>query len=192
MSTVPHHQRISVEEYFRLDQDAEVRYEYLDGYPILLAGGTLDHSTVCLNIASMLRSALRGTVCRVYTSDVRVQLAETRFVYPDVTVSCEQEMGQATVLKHPRLVVEVLSPATERYDRGKKFDYYRDCSSVQEYMLINVAYQQVEVYRREKQTLWSFEAFHPGQEVELVRLGCRFSVDEVYEGVTSPEETEGE
>ncbi len=189
---LPHHPSISVEEYLEMDRkSSETRYEYIDGYVHMLAGGTLDHATISLNVASLLRNALRGRPCRVYTSDARVRITETRFFYPDVTVSChERDRGRVDIIEYPRVVVEVLSPSTEDYDRGRKFTYYRECPSLEEYVLINTTYKAVEVCRHEKKSLWSFHVFEPGEDFELASLGVYMPVDAVYDDVTFPPEDE--
>lgn len=190
MSALPNRLTMTVEEYLQLERDSiDTRYEYIDGHVRMLAGGTLDHATISLNIASILRGLLRGRSCRVFTSDARVHISETRYVYPDVTVSCdERDRGRIEEIQYPRLIVEVLSPSTEDYDRGRKFTYYRACPTIQEYILVNTDYQAVEVCRHEKNSLWSFHIFEPGDEVELISFGVRFSVSAVYEDVTFPPE----
>ena len=87
-----HDPTISVEEYLQLDRNSiERRYEYIDGYVTLLDGGTLDHATIGANIISILRRSLRGSPCRVFTSDARVRISNMRFVYPDASVSCDEK-----------------------------------------------------------------------------------------------------
>lgn len=190
MATVPHHPTMSVEAYLQLDRSSiETRYEYIDGYVTMLAGGILDHATIGANIISILRSELRGSSCRVFTSDAHVRLSETRYVYPDASVSCnEQDRGQSDMVQYPRLIVEVLSPSTEGYDRGRKFAYYRECSTIQEYLLIDSQRPMVEIYRREKHDFWLLRAFLAGDEIELLNLGVRFPVTAVYEDVMFPPE----
>ncbi len=189
---LPHQPYMSVEDYLELDRSSiETRYEYIDGYVTMLAGGTLDHATIGANIISILRRLLRGSPCRVFTSDARVRLSRTRFVYPDATVSCdEQDRGQGDIVQSPRLVVEVLSPSTEGYDRGRKFGYYRECPTIQEYLLIDAQRPMVEVYRREKHDLWILRTFRLDDEVELINLGIRFPVNAIYEDVIFPPQNE--
>lgn len=176
---------MSVAEYLQLDRTSnEARYEYIDGYAVLLAGGTANHATIGLNVASLLRRLLRGGPCRVYNSDLRVRLSEERYVYPDVSVSCdERDRGETDTIHTPRLIVEVLSFSTEAYDRGRKFAFYRECSTIQEYVLIDSQCQAIDVFRREKGSLWTFHAFGPGEDVGLASLNLRFPVDAVYEDV---------
>jgi Uma2 family endonuclease len=175
---------MSVEGYLQLDRSSiEIRYEYIDGYVTMLVGGTLDHATIGANIISILRRLLRGSPCRVFTSDARIRLSRTRYVYTDASVSCdEQDRGQSDIVQSPRLVVEVLSPSTEGYDR--------ECSTIQEYLLIDAQRPMVEVYRREKHDLWILRAFRLDDEVELVNLGLHFPASAVYEDVVFPPQAE--
>jgi len=179
---------MTVEEYFALDESSsEIRYEYIDGYVTMLAGGTLDHSLIGANIITTLRNALRGTPCRVFTTDARIELSSKRYVYPDVSVSCdERDRGRIKNLTAPRLVIEVLSPNTERYDRGRKFAFYRDCPTIQEYVLIEPDYPSVEIYRRERGRLWVLHTFGEGDEIELVSVGIHFPISAIYEDVIFP------
>jgi len=188
MSALPHRSTMTVEEYFALDESSsEVRYEYIDGHVTMLAGGTLDHSLIGANIITTLRNALRGTPCRVFTTDARIELSPTRYVYPDVSVSCdERDRGRVRNLTAPRLVIEVLSPKTERYDRGRKFAFYRDCPTIQEYVLIEPDFPSVEIYRRERGRLWVLRTFGEGDEIELVSVGIHFPISAIYEDVIFP------
>jgi len=188
MSASPPRSPMTVEEYFALDESSsEIRYEYIDGYVTMLAGGTLDHSLIGANIITTLRNALRGTPCRVFTTDARIELSSKRYVYPDVSVSCdERDRGRIKNLTAPRLVIEVLSPNTERYDRGRKFAFYRDCPTIQEYVLIEPDYPSVEIYRRERGRLWVLHTFGEGDEIELVSVGIHFPISAIYEDVIFP------
>ncbi len=179
---------MSVEEYLELDRGSlDARYEFIDGVVTMLAGGTADHSTISINVISLLRDLLRGGPCRVYNSDLRVRLAETRYVYPDASISCDSDdRGQIDTVQSPCLVVEVLSPSTEAYDRGKKFRYYQSSSTIQEYVLVSTQEQAVDVYRRATDNLWTLHPFGPDDEVELKSINVRFPIASVYENVTFP------
>src|SRR5690349_19246068 len=150
MTALPNRPHMSVEEYFQLERDnRETRYEYIDGIVTMLAGGTADHSTISVNIASILQRLLRASPCRVYNSDLRVRLLERRYVYPDISISChERDRGRIDTVQFPRLIIEVLSPSTKEYDRGTKFTYYRECPTVQEYVLIDTQRPLIEIYRK--------------------------------------------
>lgn len=190
MVAQPDRLRMRVEDYLALDRTTvEARYEFSDGYAYMLAGGTADHSIISANMIRELSNLLRGGPCHVYTSDMRVRLSEKRYVYPDVSISCDpRDRGGVDTLQCPHLVVEVLSPSTEAYDRGKKFGYYRACPCLQEYVLVNTQRQTVEVYRREQERFWKLSLFGSGNQVELTSLSISFPVAAIYEDVALPED----
>jgi Uma2 family endonuclease len=191
MVAEPDRLMMSVEDYLTLDRTSvEARYEYLDGYVYMLAGGTADHSSISINLTSLLHNLLRSSHCRVYNSDLKVRLSQKRYVYPDASVSCDQrDRGSTDTVQFPRLIVEVLSSSTEAYDRGRKFAYYRACPTIQEYVLIDTQRQGVEVYRRQSDTLWTLHPCGPGDQVELASLSLSFSIAALYENVELPEDT---
>jgi Uma2 family endonuclease len=190
MVAQPHRVLMSVKDYLALDREShDVRYEFIDGYAYMMSGGTLNHSTISINVTSLLRSLLRGNSCRVYNSDARVRLFESRYVYPDASVSCdERDRGTGDMISSPRTVVEVLSPSTEAYDRGRKFVYYRSCPTIEEYVLVDTQRQAVDVYRRATETLWTLHLFGPGDQLELASLNISFPMAALYENVTLPED----
>jgi len=191
MTALPNRSVMSVEEYFQLDQgSSETRYEYIDGHVRMLAEGTPDHAKISANIIGVFYALLEGRSCSVYTSDVRVYLSETRYVYPDVSVSsCErQDQERGDMLYAPCLIVEVLSPGAEAYDRGRKLAYYRECPSIQEYMLVDSQLQSIEVFRRGKNKLWTYHTFSPGEDVELAALGISFLLAKIYRNVALSED----
>jgi len=191
MTAQSHFPKMSVEEYFKLDDTSlETKYEYIDGRVYMLAGGTADHSTINGNILTTLKNALRGSQCRIHGSDLKVRLSEKRFVYPDISVSCDpRDRGKITVMHYPILIVETLSPSTEAYNRRKKFSYYRACMSIQEYVLVDTQTQSVEVYRREQEPFWKFSAFEAGDQIELASLGISIPIDAIYEDIELSEDT---
>jgi Uma2 family endonuclease len=184
---------MSVEEYLELDRNSpDARYEFIDGTVTMLAGGTANHSRVSINLLIILDSALRGKPCMVYNSDMRVSISSTRYVYPDISVSCDphdQEQGDNDIINSPCVVIEVLSPHTETYDRSKKFSYYRACPTIQEYVLVSTQEQAIDLYRRQTDNLWTFHPFGPGDNVELKSLNITFPIASAYENISLPEDT---
>src|ERR1700694_3288826 len=175
---------MSVEEYFELEENnPDTRYEYLDGYVYMMSGGSANHATIGGNIYAILRNLLRGSPCRVYSSDMKVSGAKQRYFHPDVTVSCDaRDRGTADFIQSPRLVVEVLSPSTEASDRGRKLQYYLACPTMEEYLLVDSRSMRIEIYRKE-QKKWMYDAFEAGDKVELASLGVHFPAIDVYEDV---------
>jgi Uma2 family endonuclease len=182
MTAQPWQTRANVEDYFQIEQDhPERRYEYMDGVVTMLAGGTADHSTIALNLASILRGLLRGGSCRVYNSDMRVYVSASHYTYPDVVVTChEQDRGKVETVKHPYLIIEVLSPSTAAYDRGEKWLRYQRCTTLQGYMLVSSERRLVEVYQRESAG-WHYTTFVDGETIEMSSLQLRFLIADVYE-----------
>jgi len=174
---------MTVDEWRELEEHSEIKHEYIDGQIYAMAGGTLAHSFVAVNVVALLKSILRGRSCRAYNSDAAARLSSTRFTYPDATVTCDERDRPTTKLreiKTPRVIVEVLSDTTEAYDRGMKFGFYRECPHVQEYVLVSTKYQLVEVYSRTPKS-WEYHAYGPGDEVELVSIDVHLPLASLYE-----------
>ncbi len=177
---------MTVEEYLALDRASkDVRYEYIDGIVTMRARGTINSSRICVNITSELSIALRGKSCEVFGSDLRMGISATRYVYPDVSVSCDQHdlSEKGDIIYSPRVVIEVLSPSTASSDRRQKFTYHRGCPSVQEYVLVSTDEQAVDVYRRASEKLWTLHLFGPGDDVELKSISVTVSIAAIYENV---------
>ena len=186
-------QDLTVREYLALDRASERKFEYIDGALRLLTGGTGNHSLIAMNLGEVLRRLLKGQTCRVFNSDMRVKLSKRRYVYPDLTVTCDwrQQLSDDTV-RSPLLIVEVLSPSTEAYVRKEKLSLYKEVESIQEILLVDSSVQSIEVYRRSEDEpgLWSHHAFSVAGELELASLEARFPIAAVYEQTTVPEELE--
>jgi len=185
MIAYPDHTRMSVEAYLHLDDESMgERYEYVDGYAYLLAGGTTDHSKISVNVTRELSIRLQGGPCSVYNSDMKVRLAERRYLYPDLSVSCdERDGGTRSFLQFPRLIVEVLSPSTGLYDRSQKFDYYRTCPTLEEYVLVDTQRRAVDIYRRAKHDFWTLHFFREGDDVELTSVSLTIPLAALYQQV---------
>lgn len=181
---------MTVEAYRELERTSDVRHEYIDGYVYAMAGGTKGHGRIAVNVIAALAPHLGEGPCRVYNSDVKVRLSATRYVYPDVSVSCDERDNandDEDEVRYPRLIVAVLSPSTEDYDRTDKFDYYRACASLQDYVLVNGRRSSVHVYSRGEHGRWIVQPFGSGDEVVFPALGIGLPVDQLYRAVRLPE-----
>jgi Uma2 family endonuclease len=194
MAADPHRHHMTVKEYLELDQSSpDAKYEYIDGiaYAVrdtqALAGGTLAHARIALNLAILCDQLLTNNSCHVFTSDVRVQLSASRYVYPDLTISCEPTDWQADTIYDPRVIIEVLSPSTEAYDRGKKFAYYQQLASIQEYVLVNTQQQAIEVFTREGNA-WHYQLYKAGEVAQLRSLTLSFALVDVYAHVPTDDD----
>jgi Uma2 family endonuclease len=176
-----HAQTMSVEEYFQLEEnDPDNRYEYVDGYVYMMAGGTFDHSTICGNIYSILRSLLRGKSCRVYNSDMKVQILQKRYFHPDVTVTCDpRDRGIGDLLQSPRVIFEVLSPSTEIKDRTWKLQNYLALPTMEEYILVDAKSFKMEIYRKENGR-WMYDIYQAQEVISLQSIGVQFPLRDAY------------
>jgi Uma2 family endonuclease len=181
---------LTVDEWRELERaNPDVKYEYIDGQVYLMSGGSLAHSRIGSNTVRALEDALGSQPCYVYNSDASVRLSETRYTYPDISVSCDprdQPTTEQVQVQAPRVVVEVLSDSTEGKDRIRKANYYHTCPTIQEYVLITTRYQAVEVQRRAGDE-WTLHLIGPGDEIELVSIGVRFPLAILYRGTAVPE-----
>lgn len=178
------------EEYLALERNAEFKSEYLDGRIVAMSGVTFAHGSIVLNMGAALHSRLRGGPCRAVASDLRVQIeGGRRYTYPDLVAVCGEPRfidGMLDTLMNPALVVEVLSPTTEAYDRGEKFLHYRTIESLQEYVLVAQDRVLVERFVRSGE-FWTLSTFTDlDQSLELASVGCAIPVREIYENVTLP------
>jgi Uma2 family endonuclease len=155
-----------------------------------MAGGTPEHSLIAGNMTRELGQQLLGEPCRVYNSDLRVRVNEELYTYPDVTVVCDEPEFAAedrNTLLNPTLIVEVLSPDTEAWDRGGKFEQYRQRASLQEYVLIAQDRPHVERFSRQPNGQWILAEVNGLEAVmPLPAIGCELALAGVYHQVTFP------
>jgi Uma2 family endonuclease len=177
--------RWTIEQYLALEQASDVRHEYVDGIVYALAGGTQRHSALCAAIGGRLFLALRGSPCRMYTSDLKVRIGASRYFYPDVSIDGGVDVPSTTIdaLTTPRLVVEVVSESTAAYDRGAKRLAYQALPTLRYVMLVESEHRLVELYRRGTGSRWTVRRYGAGETVALPDLGVQLVVDEIYAGV---------
>lgn len=184
--------QLTPEEYFAWEEQQEQRHEYFDGEVFAMAGGTIPHGIIALNVATLLRSQVRSKGCLVLNSDCRVGISENGpFTYPDISVSCsERDRTAQKFVQDPCLIVEVLSPSTEAYDRGGKFALYRQIRSLNTYLLISSETRCVEVFHRGEQGEWRFTPYDDNGLIQLPDLGITLDFEQIYEDIVFPEPQE--
>jgi len=181
------------EEYLALERDSETKHEYFDGEIFAMAGATEPHVAIVTNLVISLGNQLKGRRCRVYSSDMRVKVSATGlYTYPDLAIVCgerEFEDDRRDTLLNPNVIIEVLSPSTEAYDRGKKFGHYRRIESLAEYLLVAQDTPRVERYLRQPDGDWLLhEAARMEDTVSLPTIHCELRLAEVFDGVDFAEE----
>jgi Uma2 family endonuclease len=185
MSAVQPARRLTEAEYLEIERAAEFKSEFFDGEMFAMAGGKPRHSQIAVNLAGELRNHLKGRDCVVYNAYLRIKVEATGLLtYPDLSVICGplklMERTDDTVV-NPTVIVEVLSDSTEGYDRGKKFEQYRQIPSLRAYLLVAQYEPRVEQFLRQPGGQWVLsEAVGVDSAMEVPALGLSISLSEVY------------
>src|SRR5438067_3496422 len=182
------------EEYLAHEREAEYKSEYIAGQVVAMSGVIREHSLINSNLVRVLSSQLLDRPCEVHASAMRVKVgakvnARSLYTYPDIAVVCgdvQFEDDQVDTLLNPTLIIEVLSPSTEAYDRGAKFGYYRRLASLREYMLVAQDKMLVEHFVREDDGWLLTETTDPAAVVRLPSIGCEVPLAEVYRKIVFP------
>ena len=177
--------QMSVEEFLDFAERSEYSYEYIDGEPIKMTGGKLNHFDVISNILFELRLLLAETDCRTLPNGVLVKVGDANLVSPDVIVVCGEPDTESDtrILLNPILVVEVISPSSADHDRVVKRDFYGSVESIQAYMIVEQDRPLVELYTR-SETGWHLQTFSQSdEEIPLEALNCSLSLRDIYRNV---------
>ncbi len=190
MADIPR-QKYTPAEYLALERQSTEKHEFLNGEIFLMSGAKKEHVRISANIVRHLGNQLDGKPCELYGSDMRVRVSATGlYTYPDVSVACapqEFEDAEVDVLLNPRVLIEVLSPTTERRDRNFKFHHYQQIPSVSEIIFVTQDAPNVERYIRVPGALWQFD---PVTELDgtvaLDSIGCTLTMAQIYQDVEFP------
>lgn len=186
-SAIAKEQLLSPADYLARERAAEEKSEYFQGEVFAMAGGTAVHSLISMNVTAELRDRLKGRDCTLYNSDLRVKVSESGlYTYPDGSVVCGQpQFEDADTLLNPLVLIEVLSPASESYDRGRKFEFYRQIASLSTYLLVSQEAPRVEQFVRQQDSQWLWNEAH-GMEscLHLSVLAIDLRLEEVFAQVT--------
>lgn len=180
---------LTAEDYLKGEETADCKHEYQNGEVWAMVGATDNHVTIALNLAARLKQHLKGTPCRTYISDMKVRIGRAdAFFYPDVMVTCDTKDQANTLYKqHPLFIAEVLSPSTEAFDRGNKFNAYRQLDSLQTYWLIAADAMRIDSFTRAQHDDWLLHSYTQADElVEINGLEVKCLLQDLYED-TLPE-----
>jgi Uma2 family endonuclease len=182
MIAVPNY--ISADEYLDIEQRSPIRHEYRRGLVYAMAGGTDNHDRLALNLLSLINAHLGDSECRFHSGNVKVNYPDQFYYYPDAFVTCDpRDRADRYIKRYPKLIVEVLSPSTQTFDSGEKFDDYRQLASLEEYGLLSQASQRVECRRRTSANTWETIVYETGDQVVLTSIDLEFAVAEFYRGL---------
>jgi len=174
---------VSEVDYLETERDASTRHEYVDGVLFAMTGASRAHNQIATNLTIALGTHLRGSGCRVASSDMKVRLGDTnrRYYYPDAVVSCSDpdEEPDAYTETRPVLVVEILSRSTAAIDRREKRLAYQAMPSVIDYLIVSQESREVERFTRAGES-WTHTLFGTGETVELVSIGFALAMEELY------------
>jgi len=197
--------RHTVEEYLALERASEERHEYLDGQIYAMAGESPNHGDICINLIAELRTQLKGKPCRVWTKDTKVcsgplplrpHARKGLFSYPDLVIVCGEPQfvdPQQDVLINPKVIIEVLSPTTEAFDRGEKFRRYRTFNaSLTDYVVVSQNLPMIEHFARQASGQWVIAAsvLDLAGSLHVNSIDCTLRLEEVFDRVIFPPEAE--
>lgn len=191
MIAVPHY--ISPKDYLDIEHQNPIRHEYRRGLVYAMAGGTDNHDRLALNLLTLINLQLGDSECRFHSGNVKVNYQDKFYYYPDAFVTCDpRDRDDRYIKRYPKLIVEVLSPSTQAFDLGEKFDDYKQIESLKEYVLIFQESQRVECRRRTSANTWETviygaddcaERSAKGNRVLLKSIDLEFAITELYRGL---------
>ncbi|MEM6284251.1 MAG: Uma2 family endonuclease [Chloroflexota bacterium] len=185
--------RMSRGEYLEFERNSDERHEYIHGRVYAMAGASEPHNQIVFNLSGLFWSALRKRPCKAYAENMAVQ-AGKNYVYPDLVAVCGEaqiESGQIDTLTNPQVVIEVLSPSTQRYDKELKAMLYRQTPSIQEILLVSQTMPAISRYVRQENDVWTVQdTIGVDAAVKLAALDVTLALADVYEKVTFPDEDE--
>lgn len=189
MVAIPQFPTMTETEYLAFDRASDTKHEYIHGEVVAMSGASEAHNLITVNCLVALKNGLHGKPCKVYPSDMRLKVAATGlYAYPDVSVVCGEAQfsdDALDTLLNPTVLIEVLSPSTERFDRGRKAQAYRQLPSLQVYLLIAQDVARVEEYRRQAENTWILiDHTDSTAQINLSSIGCRMTLVQLYEQVT--------
>ncbi|PPT04863.1 hypothetical protein CKA32_003842 [Geitlerinema sp. FC II] len=177
---------LTPEEYLTAERDSPIKHEYHDGEVRAMAEEIDRHNLITGNLIALILPVARQHGCQTYSLSMKVRIeTHNRFYYPDLLVTCDSHDRDIRYYKqHPKLIVEILSESTESFDRGDKFQHYRQLESLEEYILVSQTHPAVDVFRRTGDRTWEFQPYTVGETVRFASLELDCAIATIYEDVT--------
>jgi len=174
--------QLTPEEYFAWEEKQLEKHEYIDGQVYAMGGGSKNHSLIAVRFIAMFSTHLEGSGCETGNSDLRVNIPGTdNYTYPDVSVTCDERDRETTqYITYPCLIVEVLSDATEAYDRGGKFRLYRNNPALIDYLLVSSTRIEMDLYHKNEADEWLIINYQEGDTIKLKSTNLSFAIEQVY------------
>jgi len=182
--------KLTEEQYLTLERAADFKSEYFDGEMFAMSGASMQHARLQQNLSTELSIALRGGRCETFGSGLRVRVSRLMYTYPDISVVCGSPLladDHQDVLLNPAVIFEILSPSTERYDRGLKRQRYRTIATLQDYILVSQNEIRVEQYTRQENNLWILRDYETlDEELNIASIGVSLSMRAIYNRIEFP------
>jgi Uma2 family endonuclease len=179
-------------EYFTWEEKQLEKHEYIDGQVYAMSGGSVNHSRIAVRLTTLFSNHLGNSSCETGNSDLRINIAgASNYTYPDASVTCDDRDKTTTqYITYPCLIVEVLSPSTEAYDRGGKFRMYRNNPVLQDYLLVSSTSIEMDLYHKNDTGEWIIINYKEGDTIELKSINLSFAIEQVYRGLDLTPEAE--
>jgi Uma2 family endonuclease len=176
--------KMSLDTFLAWEDEQKDRHEFVRGEVLAMVGARRVHNQVVGNVFASLKGQLRGAACRPFLETAKVLTPGDDLLYPDLFVTCDAaDLRTDQVFKAPTLILEVLSPTTQAYDRGLKFMLYRSITSLREYVLVDPDTREVELFRRGAEGLFTLHDLSGADRIDFASVGCSITADELFEGV---------
>ena len=184
--------QLTPKEYFDWEEKQLEKHEYIEGQVYAMSGGSRNHSLIAVRFTTLFSNHLDGSSCDVGNSALRVKIVKTEnYTYPDISVTCDDRDKTTTqYITYPSLIVEVLSPSTEAYDRGGKFRLYSHNPVLQDYLLVSSTSIEIDLYHKKDNGEWIIINYKEGDMIELKSINLTFAIAQIYQGLTLILETE--
>jgi Uma2 family endonuclease len=176
--------KYTIEEYLEKERDSDIKHEYYRGEIFAMAGAGLPHNVISVNVLTSVKSSLKGKPCRPYGSDFRVHIPRNSlFTYPDISIVCgEPTIHDEDNLLNPAVIIEILSPSTKSYDRGRKFSLYKEIPTLKEYILIDSEFIKVEAWFLGSDGYWALKEYDTIKDYFVIDIiGQSLLLSDVYE-----------
>ncbi len=178
---------MTLKDFLAWEDKQQERHEFYMGEIFAMVGGRRAHGRVVVNLLSGFHQQLMGSPCQVFGETMKLEVADDTVFYPDLFVTCDKaDLSTDIVFRAPTLVIEVLSPSTQGYDRSQKFAVYRRIPSLQEYVLIDPDTRRVESFRRGADGLWTLHDMSDGDALDAASVGVSLSLANVFHGTLAP------
>ena len=177
-------QKLSLDDFLAWENQQVEKHEFHLGAVFAMVGGRRTHGRVVSNLNRRLAEQLEASPCQVFAEGMKVQIAVDTILYPDLFVTCDRaDLATEMIFRSPTLVIEVLSPSTQAYDRSQKFALYRRLDSLQEYILVDPETRRIDGFRRGADGRWVLNDMSQDEVMDCASVGCKVALADIFQGL---------